>query len=77
MQQAIESVGGKMECFYFAFGSDDAILIVDAPDNLSVAAVSMAVAAAGGFRGRSTVLITPEEADEAVKKAVKYRAPGQ
>lgn len=51
--------------------------IIDAPDNVSVSAVSLAVAAAGGFRGHTTVLLTPEETDEAVKKAVKYRAPGQ
>ncbi len=76
-QQAIESVGGKLDAFYFAFGTNDAILIIDAPDNVSVSAVSLAVAAAGGFRGHTTVLLTPEETDEAVKKAVKYRAPGQ
>jgi uncharacterized protein with GYD domain len=76
-RQAVESVGGRLESFHFAFGQDDAVLVIDAPDNVSVAAVSMAVAAAGGFRGRVTTLLTPEEADEAVKKAVKYRPPGQ
>ena len=75
-QQALESVGGKVEAFYFTFGKNDVVAIVDAPDNVSVAAVSLAIAAAGGFNGHTTVLLTPEETDEAVKKAVKYRAPG-
>jgi uncharacterized protein with GYD domain len=76
-QQALESVGGRVEAFYFAFGSDDVVVTVDAPDNVSVAAVSLAIAAAGGFRGRTTVLLTPEEMDQAAKKAVTYRPPGQ
>ena len=76
-QRAVESVGGKLEAFYFAFGAHDAVILVDAPDNVSVAAISMAVAAGGGFRGSVTVLLTPEEADQAAKKAVEYRAPGQ
>ena len=76
-QQAVQSVGGKMESFYFTFGKDDVIAIIDAPDNVSVAAVSLAIASAGGFRGRTTILLTPEEMDTAAKKAVSYRAPGQ
>ncbi|MDQ7859169.1 MAG: GYD domain-containing protein [Armatimonadota bacterium] len=76
-QHAVESVGGKVEAFYFTFGKDDVVLLLDAPDNVSVAAVSLAVAAAGGFAGRTTVLLTPEEIDQATKKAVSYRAPGQ
>jgi uncharacterized protein with GYD domain len=76
-QQALESVGGKVDAFYFAFGENDVFTIVDVPDNVSVAAVSLAISAAGGFRGKTTVLLTPEEMDQATKKAVKYRPPGQ
>jgi uncharacterized protein with GYD domain len=76
-QQALESVGGKVEAFYFTLGSNDVVALVDVPDNVSVAAVSMAIAAGGGFRGQTTVLLTPEEMDAAAKKAVAYRAPGQ
>jgi uncharacterized protein with GYD domain len=75
-QQALASVGGKLESFYFAFGEDDVVALVEAPDNVSAAAVSMAIGAAGGFRGKTTVLLTPEEMDEAAKKAVAYRPPG-
>src|SRR5262245_10924566 len=74
---AIKSVGGKMEAFYFAFGSPDAILIVDAPDNVSAAAMSIAVNATGAVQSKTIVLLTAQEMDEAVKKPVKYRAPGQ
>jgi len=49
----------------------------DVPDNASVATVSLAISAAGGFRGKTTVLLTPEEMDQATKKAVRYRPPGQ
>jgi uncharacterized protein with GYD domain len=68
---------GKVEAFYFTFGKNDVLAIVEAPDNVSIAAVSLAIAAGGGFRGQTTVILTPEEADQAVKKAVKYSAPGQ
>jgi uncharacterized protein with GYD domain len=70
-------VGGRVEAFSFAFGSDDVVVLVDGPDTVSVAAVSLAIAAGGGFRGRTTVLLTPVEMDQAAKKAVTYRPPGQ
>jgi uncharacterized protein with GYD domain len=75
-QEEIESVDGKLEAFYFAFGENDVVAIFDAPDNASVAAVALAVKAGGGFSGRTTVLLSPEEVDKSSKKTVKYRAPG-
>jgi uncharacterized protein with GYD domain len=74
---AIKSIGGKLEVFYFAFGQPDAILIMDAPDNISAAAASVAINATGAVQVKTIVLITPEEMDEAVTKPVKYKAPGQ
>jgi len=76
-QQAIESVDGKIEAFYFAFGEDDAFVIVDAPDNASVAAVALTINATGAVRTKTTVLLTAEEVDKASKKTVRYRPPGQ
>ena len=52
-------------------------MILDAPDNLSVAAASLAIAASGGAAISTTVLLTPAEVDEAAKKTVAYRAPGK
>jgi uncharacterized protein with GYD domain len=68
---------GSIEAFYFAFGADDAILIVDVPDHETMAAISLAVSSTGTIRTRATVLLTPEQIDEAAKKHVNYRAPGQ
>lgn len=75
----IGNLGGKVETFYFAFGGDDLYTIVDLPDNVSNAAISLALGAGGGFRGSTVVLLTPEEMDQAAKKseAARYRPPGQ
>jgi uncharacterized protein with GYD domain len=74
--QVAESVGGEMECFYFAFGDADAFVIVDLPDNESAAAVALTVNAAGGATVRTTVLLTPEDVDAAAQRSVDYRPPG-
>lgn len=75
-EQAIKTAGGRVEAFYFAFGEDDAYIIIDAPDHASVVAASVAVNASGAVATKTVVLLTPEEIDQATKKAVKYRAPG-
>jgi uncharacterized protein with GYD domain len=72
---AVESVGGRLERFYFAFGDHDAVVIADLPDNQSAAAVALAVSAAGGASVRTMVLLTPEEVDAAVKRSIDYRPP--
>jgi uncharacterized protein with GYD domain len=76
-EQAIKSAGGKLEAFYFAFGDTDAIIIVDAPDNASLTAAALAINASGSVHAKTTVLLTPEEVDQATKKTVTYHAPGQ
>lgn len=76
-EELVKSVGGKLDAFYFAFGEDDAYVIVDAPDNASVAAASLAVGASGLVSIKTTVLLTPEEMDQAMKKSTKYAAPGK
>jgi uncharacterized protein with GYD domain len=73
--KAAESVGGRLERFYFAFGDHDAFAIADLPDNQSAAAFALAVSAAGGARVRTVVLLTPEEVDAAVKHSIDYRPP--
>lgn len=72
-----ESLGGRLECFYFAFGDDDVVTIIEFPDHVSAAAVSMTVGASGTVRTAITVLLTPEEIDQAAQKSVSYRPPGQ
>jgi uncharacterized protein with GYD domain len=76
VQQVAESVGGRLESFYFGFGDSDAIVIVDIPDNEAAAAVAITVNASGGATVKTTVLMTPEEVDAAAKRSVDYRPPG-
>ena len=75
--KAIEGLGGKLETFYYAFGDVDAYVIFDAPDHVSAAALALAVAQSGSINLKTVVLITPEEMDQAGKKAVDYRPPGR
>ena len=77
VEQMSAAFGGKVEAFYFAFGDRDVFVIVDAPDNISAAAVALAVNASGVVSTTTTPLLTPEEVDQAAKKSVTYRAPGQ
>ena len=77
-EQAVKSVGGTVEAFYYAFGDTDAYVIVDVPDNSTMTAVALSINASGLVAVRTTVLLTPEEIDEAVKKqTTAYRAPGR
>lgn len=73
---AAASVGGQLEQFYFALGDTDAFLIAELPDNVAAAALSLAVAAAGGATIRTVALLTTADIDAAVGKDVGYRPPG-
>ena len=77
IEKLAQSMGGKVEAFYYAFGETDAFIIVDVPDNASMAAAALTASASGAVTVKTTVLMTPEEIDEAVKKAPSYRPPGQ
>ena len=73
--KAVEALGGKVEAFYFAFGEHDIYAIVDAPDNVTAAALSLGIGASGIGGIQTTVLLTPEEIDQAAGKALKYPRP--
>ena len=73
----VESLGGKLESFYFAFGETDVFAIADVPDNVTAASISLTLAASGVVTSRVTVLLTPEEIDQAVKKSGSYTPPGR
>ena len=72
----VESVGGSMESFFYAFGEDDLLIIADLPDDSAAAAISLRVAASGAGTIRTTVLLDAATMDEAVKKIVSYTPPG-
>ncbi len=76
VEKLMKSLGGRLEAFYFAFGENDAYIITEQPDHVTTAAVSLTVSATGTIRGKTIVLLTPEEIDLAAKKTVKFRPPG-
>lgn len=73
---AAKSAGGKLESFYFAFGETDVYCVADLPDNAAAAALALTVSAGGGATVSTSVLLTPEEIDQAVGTNVKYKPPG-
>ena len=75
-EKLVASLGGTVEAYYFAFGSDDFFLIADLPGNAAAAAGALTAASSGAIRTRTTVLLTPEEIDAAAKLSPEYRAPG-
>ena len=77
VEKTMNALGIRIEAFYYSLGDDDVFIIADAPDNTTVAAMSMAVNATGAVRLRTTVLLTTEEIDAATKKSVDYRPPGR
>jgi uncharacterized protein with GYD domain len=78
-KQYIESVGGKLHGFWYAFGDSDGYNLWEAPDNVSIAAVALAISAGGALSSfETTVLMTVEDTIEALQKAkqIGYRSPG-
>jgi len=76
-----QAAGGKLEQFFWSFGDDDYLAIIDAPDDISAAAVSIAVGSSGSLRNLRTIrLITPEEGRQVLEKAkaakAAYSPPG-
>lgn len=77
VSQVIESMGGTLESFYYAFGDYDVVGVAEMPDNVSSVAFSMMVNASGVINAKTTVLLSPEEIDQATKKVVDYSPPGK
>ena len=77
VQASVKSLGGTLEAFYYAFGSDDVISIVDLPGNVAAAAVSLDSSGSGAVRVRTTPLLTVEELDQALEVKTHYRPPGK
>lgn len=77
VEEMVKSLGGTMESFYYAFGETDVYVIADLPDNATAAALALTVNSSGTAAVKTTVLITPEEVDQVVKKTPSYRPPGQ
>lgn len=76
-QAAAKSVGGKVDAFYFAFGGTDVYVIAELPDNEAAAALALTVTSGGGAAVETTVLLTPDEIDNATSRTVRYTPPGK
>ena len=77
VQVAVKSLGGKVEAFYYVFGDDDAVMIVDLPNNVAAAALALSTSGSGAVRIRTTPLLTVEDVDQALEMKPQYRAPGE
>jgi uncharacterized protein with GYD domain len=76
----IESVGGRLHGFWYAFGRYDGYTLWEAPDNVKMASVALALSSRGAIKSQETVvLLTVEETLEALRGAaqVPYRRPGR
>ena len=73
-----ETMGGRMVSFYNSFGEYDVLVIYEAPDESTAAAIVLAAVSPGHLsRATTTVLLSAEEGVEAMRKAgeVTYRRP--
>ena len=75
VEHLAKEMGGTLETFYFAFGSDDFVIILDLPSNADTAATAMVANASGIVKSRVTVLMTPEDVDQAARRKVDFRPP--
>jgi uncharacterized protein with GYD domain len=81
LQGLLDPLGGKLEAYYFMFGEDDAMVIVDVPDSAAAAAISLAVSSSGAFgRLRTHELIPAADFTKILERAKSaragYRPPG-
>jgi uncharacterized protein with GYD domain len=79
VRRMVEHAGGHLECFYLAFGDYDVVAIVDLPDDVAAATVSIAASAGGGIKGiKTTPLLSGAETVEALGRVrgVEYAPPG-
>ena len=76
VQAAVKALGGNVEAFYYAFGDDDVVTIVDLPDNIKAMALGLTTTGSGAVRVRTTPLLSVEDVDAALDIKTQYRAPG-
>ena len=77
VEDAVKSMGGRLEAYYFAFGDSDVVTIVDVPDNVTAAALAIGISSTGTVGTKTTVLLTAQEIDQAAKKTLSFRAAGR
>ena len=79
-RKVVESLGGRLECFYWMFGDHDGLTIFEAPDSVTAGAMIAAVLGGGAVRTSTHELLTMEDAVTLLNKAKsatgEYRRPG-
>jgi uncharacterized protein with GYD domain len=76
IRPVIQRLGGRVVAGYLSFGDHDIVAIVELPSSISAAAFSMASSGGGAIRVRKTTpLLTPEEAKQAMLVAGETRYP--
>jgi uncharacterized protein with GYD domain len=76
VELAVQALGGKVESFYYCFGADDVVVILDMPDNITAAGLALNVSASGMVHGRLTTLLSVDDADKALGVSPNYMPPG-
>jgi uncharacterized protein with GYD domain len=76
-KKLVAEAGGSIESFYYAFGSEDAFIVCDLPDNAAAAATAIAAGASGVVVSRMVPLLTAEEVDEAVSRNLRLAGRGR
>jgi uncharacterized protein with GYD domain len=77
VEDAIKAMGGRLEAYYFSFGDSDVVTIVDVPDNVTAAALAIGISSTGTVGTKTTVLLSADEIDQAVKKTLNFRPAGR
>lgn len=77
VEKLAETIGGKLESVYFAFGDADVYVIMDIPDNVTATRAALTVGASGAVTVKTVVLLTAEEVDQATQQSASYTPPGE
>ena len=56
VEKMLAGVGGSLESFYFALGSDDVFVIADVPDNGTALAIGAAIASSGAISSQNCLV---------------------
>jgi uncharacterized protein with GYD domain len=75
-EKLFKSVGGSLDAYYYAFGDTDLYIIADFPNHAAATACVLTVTATGTVTVKTTVLLRPEEVDDAGKITPTYSPPG-
>lgn len=76
VEALLAPLGGKLDAFYFTFGSEDAVIIIDLPSAEAALSIAFAVRSTGMVESATTPLLAVEEVDRAIAQRVTYRPPG-